>query len=128
MRSGGAVTCAGDDVYAVGGDLDVGDHSLVVRERGGIWRQARSPIQCVLLAVASRADGAAVRAVGFNGGAIELTDDGWREISVGTPVRAARRRLGRVRAGRHDRVDRGRWQRPGRARRRRSPDVRRGHR
>lgn len=71
-----------DDVYAVGGNLTVGGESLVCTHAAGHWTTARSGIQSLLLS----ADGAhgVVRAVGFNGGVVEQTAAGWRELGAYT--------------------------------------------
>jgi hypothetical protein len=76
--------CAAPDgaLYAVGGNLDVGGHSLICRHANGAWTVVRSPVQSVLLSVA--ADDNTVRACGFNGALVERTSSGWCEIAAPT--------------------------------------------
>lgn len=78
-----AVCAAADGVvHAVGGDLEVGGHSLICRCSNGLWSAERSPVQSLLLSVDAR-DGD-VRACGFNGALIESTPDVWRELAAPT--------------------------------------------
>jgi hypothetical protein len=72
-----------DEVFAVGGNLRVGGQSKVCHYRSRRWRVLPSSIQSLLLAVCgTSADD--VRAVGFNGGIVERTPDGFCEITAGT--------------------------------------------
>jgi hypothetical protein len=78
-----AVWGSGEELWAVGGNLNVGGHSLVCRYAGGRWTAERSGIQSLLLSVSGDRN-MAVRAVGFNGVMVERTATGWRERSIGT--------------------------------------------
>jgi len=77
-----AVCAQGNELYAVGGNLAVGGHSLIAHRAGGRWTTSRSPVQSILLAVDAR-DGL-VRASGFNGALVEKTPEGWRELAAPT--------------------------------------------
>lgn len=72
-----------DDYIAVGGNLDVGGQSKILRHRAGHWSIERSGIQSLLLSASGRS-AEDVRAVGFNGGIVEWTPTGWREIDAKT--------------------------------------------
>ena len=72
------------ELVAVGGNLKVGDRSLVCRCIEGTWSVERSPVQSLLLSVA--AECGCVRAVGFNGDLVERIDGAWRALSAPTNV------------------------------------------
>jgi hypothetical protein len=72
------------ELVAVGGNLKVGDHSLVCRFTEGIWVVERSPVQSLLLSVAAHRG--CVKAVGFNGDLVERVDGVWRALAAPTNI------------------------------------------
>jgi trimeric autotransporter adhesin len=72
------------ELVAVGGNLKVGDRSLVCQYAAGKWSVDRSPVQSLLLSVA--AERGCVRATGFNGDLVERVDGVWRALTAPTNV------------------------------------------
>jgi hypothetical protein len=70
------------ELVAVGGNLKVGDRSLLCRCTEGKWTVERSPVQSLLLSVV--AERGCVRAVGFNGDLVERIDGAWRALTAPT--------------------------------------------
>jgi hypothetical protein len=77
-----AVGATDAGAIAVGGNLNVGDTSLICERRDGRWTAVRSPVQSLLLAV--HASGSSVHACGFNAALVERDGAAWRELAPPT--------------------------------------------